>query len=498
MFHLKPKPRPPRYVGPRDARPRRRLLGRRDRARLAAVHDLVELLQELDRVEVLVAAVLVRHPLALLAGVVQVQHRRDRVDPDAVGVVLAQPEQGVGDEEVADLVAAVVEDQGAPVGVRAAARVLVLVQRGAVEAREREVVAREVRRDPVEDHAEALLVQPVDELAEVVRRAVARRRREVAAHLVAPRAGERVRHHRQQLDVREAHVERVGGELVGQLEVGERAVALERVQPPRAEVDLVDGHRALERGRTCGASASHSVVGPLVHRLVDHRRGLRRHLGGERERVGLQPDLAVGREDLVLVVRAALDAGQEQLPDAGRAHRAHRVQPAVPEVEVADDRDGAGGRRPHAERGAANAVDLAHVGAEAGPQLLVAPLGEQVHVELADRRQEAVGVVDRDGPGLAVVDLQPVRERQLGALEHALEHAAGVDRRERDRLTALGDRPHARRRRPERPDHHAAVRGMRAEDVVRAGVLAPYEALEVGSGGKGHERSVPTPERWRV
>ncbi len=164
-----------------------------------------------------------------------------------------QPVQRVGDEEVADLVAAVVEDQRAPVRVRAAARVRVLVERRAVEPREREVVAREVGGHPVEDHAEALAVQAVDERAEVVRRPEARRRREVAADLVAPRAGERVRHHRQQLDVREAHVERVRGQLVGQLEVGQRPVALHRVQPPRAEVDLVDRHRAVERLGRCGA-----------------------------------------------------------------------------------------------------------------------------------------------------------------------------------------------------------------------------------------------------
>ena len=153
---------------PRDARPGGRLLGRRDRARLAGVEDLVEFLQELNGVEILVAAELVRHPLALLARVVEVEHRGHGVDADAVGVVLAQPVEGVGDEEVADLVAAVVEDQRAPVGVGAAARVGVLVERRAVEAREREVVAREVRRHPVEDHAEPVLVQAVDKGLEVV------------------------------------------------------------------------------------------------------------------------------------------------------------------------------------------------------------------------------------------------------------------------------------------------------------------------------------------
>ena len=165
---------------PRDARPGGRLLGGRDRRRARA-----RATTSLSSLRNATASRSSRppnsfgHPLARLARVVEVEHRRDGVDAQAVGVVLAQPVQRVGQQEVADLVAAEVEDERAPVGVRAAARVLVLVQRGAVEARERPGVAREVRRHPVEEHADALGVHPVDEGAEVVGRAVARRGREV-------------------------------------------------------------------------------------------------------------------------------------------------------------------------------------------------------------------------------------------------------------------------------------------------------------------------------
>ena len=365
----------------RDARPRRRLLGRADDARLVAVQDLVELLEERDRVEVLVAAELVGHPLAVLARVVEVQHRRDGIDADPVGVELARPEQRVGDEEVAHLVAAVVEDQRAPLRVRAAARVLVLVERRAVEARERPVVAREVRRHPVEDHADAVRVHPVDEQPEVVGRAVARRRRVVRRHLIAPRPAERMRHDRHQLDVREAEVAHVRGELVGELGVVQRAVALQRVQPPRAEVHLVDGHRAIQR-RAVLARREVRVVGPLERRAVHDRRRLRRQLGLERERVGLLLEVAGLRADLELVVRALDDARDEELPDARAAERAHRVQQALPVVEVADDRDRARGRRPDGERRPEHAVDLAHVRAHLRPQLLVAALAEEVLVEV--------------------------------------------------------------------------------------------------------------------
>ena len=164
----------PAEVGrPRHTRPGGRLLRRRDHTRLAPVERLVHPLEEVDRLEVLVAAELVRHPAALGPRVVEVEHRGDRVDPDPVGVVLARPEQRAGGEEVPHLVAAVVVDQRAPLGVGAASRVGVLVERRAVEAGERPVVAREVGRDPVEDHADPRPVQLVDNRAEVVGRAVA-------------------------------------------------------------------------------------------------------------------------------------------------------------------------------------------------------------------------------------------------------------------------------------------------------------------------------------
>src|SRR3546814_8310233 len=68
-----------------------------------------DLLEERDGLEVGVAAVDVGRPLPVLAGVVEVEHRRDGVHPQAVDVQLAEPEEGVGDEEVPHLVATVVE-----------------------------------------------------------------------------------------------------------------------------------------------------------------------------------------------------------------------------------------------------------------------------------------------------------------------------------------------------------------------------------------------------
>ena len=424
------------------------------------------------------------------ARVVEVEHRGDGVDPDAVDVILAQPEQGVGDEEVADLVAPEVEDQRAPVGVRPTAGVGVLIERGAVEAGQRELVTREVRRDPVQEDPDALGVHLVDERPQVVGRAVARGRGVVAGDLVTPRTGERVGHHRQQLDVGEAQVLRVGRELVGQLGVGERAVVLQRVQTPGAEVDLVDRDGLGQRlARVAVLEERAVVLAPGVPGLVDDRGGLGRNLGLLGIGVGLEQDLAVLGEDLVLVALARADVGEEQLPDAARAHGAHRVQAAVPGVEVPDHADRPRGRRPHRERRALRAAVLDDVGAEALVELLVTALAHEMEVQLADRGQERVGVLQRELAPRPVVDLELVRQRQLGALDLGLEQTAGVDLGHRNALAAAGLDRHRLRRRAQRAHDHAALGLMGAEDRVGLGVLPADESFEVVLGDGRHAAS---------
>ncbi len=227
--------------GARDAREGGRLFGNGHDPRMQAVRPFVDLAQEGDRLQVLVAAVLVRLPLAGLARVVQVEHRGHGIHPQPVDVVAVQPEQGVGDQEVAHLGAPEVEDERAPVRVRATARIGVLVERRAVELAQGELVVGEVGRHPVDDHPDSRVVQRVDHGAEVIRGAEAGGRRVVAGDLVAPRAVERMLGHRQQLDVGEAEPMAVLRQLLGGLPVSEPAAV--RVAPPGAKVDLVDRHR---------------------------------------------------------------------------------------------------------------------------------------------------------------------------------------------------------------------------------------------------------------
>ncbi len=324
--------------------------------------------------------------------------------------------------------------------------------------------------------------------------------RVVAGDLVAPRRPVRVLHHGEQLDVGEAEVDDVVDEVLGE-------VAVRHPLAPRAEVDLVDAHRALVRV-AAGALLEPRLVAPRVPGLVDDGPGVRRALGAPRHRVGLGAHDVVGAADLVLVDRPDADLGDEQLPHPGGADEAHRVDPPVPVVEVADDAHGLGARGPHGERDAAHAAHRAGVlvdpGAEDGPQLLVAALADEVEVDLAEGGGEAVGVVlevlDAVGPG----DEEAVVHRPGGVGAHGAPGALGLVDEVED-LVVLEPHPDRGREGLEDADPQALVLHVLTEEVVRL-LVAPLDecrdgSADLGAGGGGHCGSpcvVVAGEKWAV
>src|SRR5207244_12459134 len=125
-----------RVEGTRYLREGGRFLGDHHRVRKRGVDVLVNLAEELDGFNVLLAAVAVRNPLAFAPPVIQIQHRRHGIYAQAVHVILIEPEQGVASEKTLDFTPSIVEDERTPVGVLALPGVGMLVKMGAVEVAE--------------------------------------------------------------------------------------------------------------------------------------------------------------------------------------------------------------------------------------------------------------------------------------------------------------------------------------------------------------------------
>src|SRR5206468_4701800 len=103
-------------------------------------------LEKIDGVEILAAAVNVRNPLPRLPRIIEIKHRSHGIHAQTVDVIFVEPEKPVADEKIAHLVAAVIENERAPILMLALTGVLVLVEVGAVELGQRVCVLRKMRR----------------------------------------------------------------------------------------------------------------------------------------------------------------------------------------------------------------------------------------------------------------------------------------------------------------------------------------------------------------
>ncbi len=153
---------------------------------------------------------------------------------------LVQPEARGTDQKAAHLVASVIVDDAFPVRVHALPGVFMLVKMGSVEKHQAMFVAGKMRRHPVQDDADAVLVQVVDQKHEILRGAVAAGGCKEPQCLVSPGAVEGVLHYRQELHMGEPHGQHILGERSCHLRIGEKAVAVFRHPAPGAQMNFID------------------------------------------------------------------------------------------------------------------------------------------------------------------------------------------------------------------------------------------------------------------
>ena len=278
------------------------------------MHLAIEFAQEVNRIEVLTAAEFVGDPIPWIAGVIEVEHRSDRVDSKSIDMESIEPKQGIGDQKVTDLMTSVIEDHGPPVGMLTLARVLVLVQCAAIEAVQAQGVFGEVGRDPIDDHTDGVLVAVVDEVHEVFGGAIAACGREIAGRLVPPRSTERMLGNRQEFQVGKSHLLAILDQLVGQFAIIEPTVVGRRALSPRPQMDLVD-RDGLLKDTVLRTIFKPTCVVPLVGKRMDDRGGSRWDLGIKSQRIRFIDDTSVEGSNSVFVVHTGLDVRHKELPD---------------------------------------------------------------------------------------------------------------------------------------------------------------------------------------
>ena len=292
---------------------------------------------------------------------------------------------------------------------------------------------------------------------------------------------------REKLEMGKAEIARVGRKLLGEVAIGQPFVVA--LAPPRAEMNLVDRNR-----RAQPVDARRRRLRMRDRRLVEHdRRCLGPHFRGKGHRIGLQRQmLAVGADDIEFIVVARPGVRDEQFPVADAAH-AHRMAPRIPEIEIADHADPPRVGREHDEGDPVNAIERHRVRTELVVKTLVGALTQEIEIEIAQDRGEAVGIIEIDDvvaeAGPQLIALRAVRQG-------ACEQPGVVNARELRGLAMFADRFHIGGLR-QKGAHHAFIAfGMKAEIAEGVGVAALDD--RVGLGGQfGHEASFAGSDRIR-
>src|SRR5262249_24402160 len=142
----------------RHHRPGGRFLGDGVYVWVPLVDCLIEAAQKGNRFEVLPPTLGIGNPGAWLPGVIMIKHGGHRIDAQAIGMIDVQPKQRTAEQEALHLIASIVKHLGMPIRMNALARIRVLIEVRAVEEAQSMRVIGKVRRHPVEDHANTVLM----------------------------------------------------------------------------------------------------------------------------------------------------------------------------------------------------------------------------------------------------------------------------------------------------------------------------------------------------
>ena len=192
-------------------------------------------------------------------------------------------------------------------------------------------------------------------------------------------------------------------------------------------------------------------------------------LSEECERIALHANQPVAVPDLELVVRSFSDTRHEDFPYTGSEKLPHRVPATIPLVEVSDDRDPLGIRRPNVEGGPGDSVDLNDVSSQLLVQFPVLSLAKEVQVERTENGRKRIRIAL--DPQMTIVrgKLEFVRDPVCYSLERRLEESVRMHLHRRPDVSWIFEAAHRHRSRvrAENADDQLLARLMQAEHGKR-------------------------------
>ena len=291
-------------------------------------------------------------------------------------MIFFKPVNRVRDEERDYLGLAVVENSCAPRAMFALESVGILIAVCAVKFIKSAFVLGEVRRYPVENYADVVLMENINHLHEIPGRTKTRCGSKISDYLITPRAVKGIFRKRHKLNVGITQFVEVRCHFLGKFYVAEGRAVL--ILSPRCEVSLVNVHRALIDILLC-LFLKPLAVGPFVVTFNVHIfcGGTRSCFHMEAVRVRLHYHSAVLSLNAVFICAEFGEIFNKNLPYSV-SDLFHRRFISVPVVIVAYERNRLCVRRPYPENYSCFSVLFGRMRAEEIKSFIVLALMKQV------------------------------------------------------------------------------------------------------------------------
>ena len=320
-------------------------------------HGFIQLVEEIYSLQIAVAAMLIRLPLAILSAIIQIQHIGHSINAEAINMILIHPENSIGNQKALYLGTAIIKIGGTPASIICSLRIVGFIQIPAIKISQTMIILTEMTWYPVHNNTDTCLMCLVNQITQIIRSTKTAGSGIVASSLIAPRAVERMLTQRHKLYVGIIHILHIVNKLVSQFPIGQ-GLALS-IPPPGAKVNLIGQHR-LAIGLSPLLFLLPLLILPLIMiHIKDTGSGSWWHLAIIPIWISFHNmRAAMLWHNSIFVNISLLDAWDKDLPDLSILNAGHFIYPGIPIVKLTNYADRFGIRSPYAEANALLAILL--------------------------------------------------------------------------------------------------------------------------------------------
>ena len=192
--------------------------------------------------------------------------------------------------------------------------------------------------------------------------------------------------------------------------------------------------------------------------------------------------MALRPAHLEFIVGTFFHPWEKHFPDSA-AQFTHRVYPAIPAVEVADDADPLGIRCPDGKGTSLDAIDVRQVGAELFVDAVMIALREEMNVEFTQDRPEGIRIGPECLLPAEIRDSQAVSRHVFTVWQNRLEKSGVVDLVRFDHLLRRASKNHGdlARGRQKHANCPVPLSSMRPQKCKGIAVTGVQKGIKLGA-----------------